>query len=109
METDISVHEKNDHNIKKGRKTHKCERCANVYRSQTDLKKHEDEAHVPRTSRSGSKKTFSHEEKKRNGFCRFWNHAKCRFEENECMFLHEEAPHCRFQDRCRDKFRSGIS
>ena len=92
-------------NIQKGRKMYKCQKCTNIYRSQTDLNKHKDEVHTPRTSKSGFKKKFSHEEKKRNGFCRFWNHAKCRFEEDQCMFMHEEAPHCRFQNRCSEKLR----
>ena len=48
------------------------------------------------------KQTFTYEEQKRNGFCRFWNNSEC-FYGNQCKFLHEEAPYCRFQEQCSEK------
>ena len=104
IKADIGEHEKKDHNIKKTRKSFNCETCANVYRSETDLNKHTEEVHTPKRARIGSRQKFTYEERKRNGFCRFWNHTECLYGE-ECKFLHEEAPYCRFKDQCRTKPR----
>ena len=100
IKADIGEHEKKDHNIKKTRKSFNCETCANVYRSETDLNKHTEEVHTPKRARIGSRQKFTYEERKRNGFCRFWNHTECLYGE-ECKFVHEEAPYCRFKDQCR--------
>ena len=99
---DISEHEKNEHNMTKARKMHNCKKCENVYRSVSDLKNHENEVHSQESSRSMLQNKFSYEQKKRNGFCRFWNHAQCRFKEEDCKFLHKEAPFCHYQDQCRE-------
>ena len=66
---------------------------------------HMDKDHVsraPKAPKRGLRQKFTQEERKRNGFCRFWNHSECSFGEF-CRFVHEEAPHCRFQDQCRAK------
>ena len=97
---EISEHEKNEHNIKKARKMLNCDKCANVYRSVSDLKNHVDDAHRQKSPRSMMRNKFSFQEKKRNGFCRFWNNAECKFNAEDCRFIHEKAPHCLYQDRC---------
>ena len=48
----------------------------------------------------GRKGPYADEERRNNGFCRLWNNGICSFE--FCKFLHEESPHCRYQERCRD-------
>jgi hypothetical protein len=88
----LREHEKGFHKVT----NYKCIQCDKSFTSSDDLKEHLDTTH--RTN----KKIFSYEERKRNGFCRFWNHSNCSFEKH-CRFLHEEAPHCRFQDSCRAK------
>ena len=103
IKSDISDHEKKDHNIQKARKIHSCQTCENVFRSASELQKHMEVEHGPEQSRSGFRKQFTYEEKRRNGFCRFWNHAACNFGDQNCKFMHEEAPHCKFQERCRAK------
>ena len=67
------------------------------------MNKHKEEVHNQAGARAGVRKNnFSHEEKKINGFCRFWNHTKCLLGK-ECAFLHEAAPYCRFDQECRAK------
>ena len=82
-------------------KNYKCIQCDISFKTSEDLKYHLDETHKPQKS-APSRKVYSHQEKKQNGYCRFWNHYNCTFEKH-CKFLHDEAPHCRFQDRCRAK------
>ena len=89
----IDEHEKVFHKIE----NYSCRVCAKTFKFSNQLKEHTSAEHE-----TSMKKTYSFEERKRNGFCRFWNHTSCKFEES-CKFLHEEAPHCRFQDRCRAK------
>jgi hypothetical protein len=86
------------------KKSYKCESCANVYKSEMDLNKHSEEVHMPKRNIMSFRQKFSQEERKRNVFCRFWDHAECHFGD-ECKFLHEEAPHCRFKEQCRAKPR----
>ena len=90
----ISEHERKDHNITKNKKTYKCQKCENIYRYETDLVSHIEEAHSPKPFRATTRQGFSYDERRKNGFCRFWNHTECSFGER-CKFLHEEAPHCR--------------
>ena len=42
----------------------------------------------------------SNDEKRNNGFCMYWNRGYCQHDDL-CLFLHEEAPHCHFQEHCR--------
>ena len=51
---------------------------------------------------ASSSNFHSTEERKRNGFCSFWNNGFCKYEE-KCRFAHEEIPFCHFQERCNRK------
>ena len=46
---------------------------------------------------------YSPEERKKNGFCIYWNRGFC-VNEDRCRFLHAESPNCHFQDNCNRKF-----
>ena len=98
---EVSEHETKEHKIKKTRKIFSCEKCDSIFRTTTALDSHMEEYHSTKSSNPGFKHLFTDEERRQNGFCRFWNHSVCKFE--NCKFLHEEAPHCRFQERCRAK------
>ena len=91
----ISQHERGFHKIM----NYSCSVCDKTFKLKSEIQEHTKTNHL---DQGRKKRVFSMEEKKRNGFCRFWNHSTCKFQEN-CKFLHEEAPHCRFQDRCRAK------
>ena len=41
-------------------------------------------------------------ERKRNGFCSYWNRGTCSFGDF-CRNLHEEIPYCRFDRSCRNE------
>ena len=45
---------------------------------------------------------YTQEERSRNGYCSFWNNSVCNFGE-QCKFMHENAPYCRFQINCYRK------
>ena len=93
----VSQHERRDHNIKKTRKRSPCDECDETFLNSSDRDKHVKTLH-------GSKRNkFSKDERRRNGFCRYWNYSKCSNE--NCKYLHEEAPYCRYQERCLNKHR----
>ena len=99
----ILQHEKDDHNIKKTRKKFNCIKCDETFVALSDCETHMETSHATNKSNRGfHRRTFSAEERRRNGFCCFWNQSECSFGES-CRFLHQEAPYCRFQERCRDK------
>ena len=104
----ITKHEKEDHKIQK--KKLNCNKCDNTYKSTSDLNRHLETSHSQRKTnigdqrRTDQRRTFSAGERKRNGICRFWNNSQCTFGES-CTFFHQEAPFCRFQESCRDKYR----
>ena len=41
----------------------------------------------------------SHAERKKNGYCAFWNNGYCRYEDL-CYKLHEEIPACHYGSNC---------
>ena len=93
VQEEISEHEKEFHKIK----NFNCSVCEKTFKFSNELKQHSSEAHG-----RASRKTYSYEDRRSNGYCRFWNHSTCKFGQF-CKFVHDEAPHCKFQDRCRAK------
>ena len=88
-----------------------CEFCRYKAYNQDALVKHLEEKHkifknkvenVENKERTKSSPTNSAEERKRNGFCSFWNNGFCKYFER-CRFSHEEIPLCHFQERCNRK------
>ena len=97
-QTKMSEHEKDFHNIK----NYSCGKCDKIFKFSEELKQHVEREHEQSNRSPGtySRKEYSLDERRRNGFCRFWNHSSCSFG-NQCKFVHEEAPFCRFQGQCR--------
>ena len=93
----ICEHEKEFHKIL----NYNCKSCEKTFKFQSELEVHMKAIHRVENA-NPVKKQYSYAERKQNGFCRFWNHSTCKFFEN-CKFLHEEAPHCQYQERCRYK------
>jgi DNA-directed RNA polymerase subunit RPC12/RpoP len=82
-----------------------CEHCESKFSSLDNLNKHLSYRHriypqkdIPQSSSKWSR-TYSYSERSSNGFCRYWNNSRCQFQD-QCKFLHEEAPFCRFQEKC---------
>ena len=89
----INDHEKEFHKVM----TYTCNVCEKTLKSSAELKEHGNAEH-----KGPTKTAHSYEVRKRNGFCRFWNHARCTFDKF-CKYLHENAPHCRYGVGCRAK------
>ena len=58
---------------------------------------------LPCSRNSRSRNMFySLEERKKNGYCIYWNGGLCKYEEL-CKYSHVESPNCYFQENCRRK------
>ena len=86
---DLSYHEKVVHSGQ----LFSCSRCDISFTDMNSLNSH-------MTKHDQERRVFSYSERKTKGFCSFWNNGNCRFGES-CMYLHENAPFCRFQSDCR--------
>ena len=101
----IEHHERVDHKITKTRGKYSCDDCEKVFLTSNDKVRYVEITHYKTQENRGFlKRSLSYEERKRNGFCRFWNNSEC-FYGYQCKFLHEEAPYCRFQEQCKEKQR----
>ena len=101
----VNVHDPLYDNIKTGSVVHRCNVCDYKTPFVVNLNIHRDEVHkkAERQGRSESTRVYAHGVRRDNGFCRNWNRSySCSFE-NNCKFLHEDAPVCYFGDRCRRK------
>ena len=75
-----------------------CDPCSKTFDSREELENHEVSAHH-QSSQMLQRKIPSREEIMFNGFCKWWNNGFCR-NGIYCTFQHEEAPYCRYQERC---------
>ena len=98
---------------KKRRETVQCEECDYRTPFVANLGIHKEQVHGENTwqfqgrgrqeGRSKAQfKVYNYQERKANGFCRSWNRGHCHFDQN-CKFLHEDAPECYYGDRCSRK------
>ena len=80
----ISQHERGFHKIM----NYSCSVCDKTFKLKSEIQEHTKTNHL---DQGRKKRVFSMEEKKRNGFCRFWNHWVGRFyfltALNNTMFL----------------------
>ena len=87
----LSYHERTVH----VENTHACLKCNIRFPSQESYNRHYE-------NHQAMRRVYTHEERVHNGYCSFWNNTNCNFGD-QCKFLHENAPFCRFQSRCYRK------
>ena len=68
---DLSEHEKDFHKIL----NYKCKNCKKDFKFSSELDDHMQAKHKDGPATSQKRQTFSYQERKKNGFCRFWNHS----------------------------------
>ena len=98
-----------------------CEVCGKIENTETNLEDHMKSKHVkemfhhfktrngnpgrrntPRSAFNRERIMHSHQERKANGVCGFWNKGRCSYGEF-CKFSHVESPSCWFDDKCNRK------
>ena len=81
--------------------TFSCNQCTYKSSTEPDLEKHKSVEHKESQFRNDKDRDVRSNsnsfEKKR--FCNYWNYSSCDFGDN-CKYLHEEIPSCRFQEKC---------
>ena len=112
QKVDIQDHDKKDHKVR----SIKCDLCDMVFSRNSDLELHLEIEHNKEKKFKCNKCEMSfvlnwrlqkhidiHEEKKMENrkFCHYFNNEKeCPFATLGCMFKHENAPHCKYSEKC---------
>ena len=83
---------------------YKCDLCQYTANSSDDFKNHLRFRHDKIISRNG-KQRIPHENnhdniKKSRKLCIYWNRGHCRYSDENCHYVHEEIPACKYQERC---------
>ena len=93
---------------------YKCEMCGKMENSDEKLDEHMKLKHAKEIfddfilakkkrrnagRNRNERENVSLKERKENGVCIYWNRGKCDYGKL-CRFSHEDAPECRFQERC---------
>ena len=84
---------------------YKCDECNLKFSVLDNVRKHMANRHGTSPGQNNQNtnsqaRQFTHSGRPETRFCKYWNNSSC-FSDN-CKFLHEEAPPCKFQQSCRN-------
>ena len=70
-----------------------CDICDANLDSQGAFKVHIEDVH-------GLKVRHNGQNRKKSGYCVYWNRGHCKYSDDKCFYEHKKIPTCRYQERC---------
>ena len=77
-----------------------CDKCNFSTTLEINLKWHKEAMHRSEHNNRNNSRTNQNQERMRNQLCNNYLNGFCRFSDQQCRFLHQSPPRCRYQMDC---------